>query len=45
VNVFFRGRLWNMTAGGDAILSLSGRAISNHAGKEENEGRIYALYL
>lgn len=45
VNVFFRGRLWNMTAGGDAILSLNGRTVANQAGSEENEGRIYALHL
>ncbi|TGL50284.1 carbon-nitrogen hydrolase family protein [Leptospira kemamanensis] len=45
INVFFRGKIWDMTAGGDAFFQLMGKPVNNLVKEEKIQGRLYVFYL
>ncbi|TGL18610.1 carbon-nitrogen hydrolase family protein [Leptospira levettii] len=45
INVFFRGEIWDMTAGGDAFFQKLGKPVINLVKEEKNQGRLYVFYL
>ncbi|MDF3820898.1 nitrilase-related carbon-nitrogen hydrolase [Leptospira sp. 96542] len=45
VNVFFRGKLWDLEANGESFLYYQKKIIPPTAGGDDLTGRIYALFL
>ncbi len=45
INVFFRGRIWDLTADGQAMQYLNGRPIPVNPAEAPNTGRIVVLRL
>ncbi|GBF51259.1 hydrolase, carbon-nitrogen family [Leptospira ryugenii] len=43
INVFFRGRLWDLDAGGSAFLMKNGKEVDSKWKSESYKGRIYAI--
>lgn len=45
MNVFFRGEIWDMTAGGDAFFQFMAKPVNNLVKEEKFQGRLYVFYL
>ncbi|TGN20397.1 nitrilase-related carbon-nitrogen hydrolase [Leptospira idonii] len=45
MNVFFRGKVWDITATGDAFLLSKGNSVSVKRKSKDHYGRIYAIAL
>jgi hypothetical protein len=45
INVFFRGEIWDLTAGGDAFFQMMGKPVNNLVKEEKIQGRLYVFSL